>query len=145
MGKLKSVTLDYSKHKFRFIKILDIGYIVLLYFIFSLTIAIPFVLFAGIYDPENDKEKTLFRLSIEIILLIWGSAVVGYILRNIMELIPSPFDGIYGFKHSLVKENITISSYVITILLMTSIYNRKLEFFTKRLYRYIEKIKHKLS
>ena len=124
----------------RFIKILDIAYIIFIYFVFSIIIAFFFIKIGGRYDVEKDKVKTLPRLSLEIILMIWAAAVTGYILRNIVERIPSPFDNIQGYSHSRLKETSSISSYAVTILLMTSIYNRKLDYFTKRLYNNIERI-----
>jgi len=125
----------------RTIKLFDIAYIICIYFVFALVIAFLFIKIGGKYDVEYDKKKSLKRLSVEIIFMIWMSLVTGYILRNIVEKIPSPFDGYFGFVHSRLKETASVSSYVISILLMTSIYNQKFEYFTRRLYNNIERVK----
>jgi len=125
----------------RTIKLLDIAYIICIYFVLSLAIAFVFIKIGGKYDIENDRKKPLWRLSLEIIFMIWMSLVAGYILRNIVEQIPSPFDGHFGFVHSRLKETATVSSYAVSILLMTSIYNRKFDYFTRRLYNNIERVK----
>lgn len=124
----------------RLIKAMDIAYIILIYFIFSIVIIISFIKLGGIYDVEIDKKKSLTRLSFEIMFLIWLAALTGYILRNIVEKIPSPFHGILGYDHARLKETYSISSYAISILLMTSIYNRKFDYFTTRLYNNISRM-----
>lgn len=90
--------------RFRFIKIMDIGYMVILYFIFGIFLSkITDIIFGG-YSEEETKKKSTMRLIVEVIATLWFNMILFYIARNIMEVIPSPFDGLYGYEHSRLKE-----------------------------------------
>jgi hypothetical protein len=41
---------------------------------------------------------------LDIIVIIWINGVIIYIVRNVVELIPSPFNGMYGLVHVKIKE-----------------------------------------
>ena len=93
-----------SEIRFRFIKIMDIGYMVILYVIFGIFLSkITDILF-GEQSKEEIHAKSTLRLIIEIIIIVWFTIIVFYVTRNIMEIIPSPFDGLYGYQHSRLKE-----------------------------------------
>jgi hypothetical protein len=44
-------------------------------------------------------------------------AILAYILRNAIELIPSPFHGMQGLNHTKLREIADISSLVLIILI----------------------------
>ena len=93
-----------SEVRFRFIKIMDIGYMVILYFIFGIFLSkITDSIFGG-YDHEEMKAKSTLRLIVEVMATIWFNMIVFYVARNVMQLVPSPFDGLYGYDHSRLKE-----------------------------------------
>ena len=93
-----------SEARFRLIKIMDIGYMVILYVIFGIFLSkITDALF-GEYTEDETKAKSTLRLIIEIIIIVWFTIIVFYVARNIMEVVPSPFDGLYGYDHSRLKE-----------------------------------------
>lgn len=116
----------------RSIKILDIGYIATLYILSSLLITIVINKIFGKYDKEKDEKKGLIRLTFEIIFLTWMALVFGYIIRNIVEKIPSPFENIYGFNHRMVKEVSSASGYIMSIVTIASIYGPKFQYFGSR-------------
>jgi hypothetical protein len=89
---------------FRFVKILDIGYTTFIYFMLAIIIAGLMDILYGDYDEKAEKKKTIWRKSLDLIGLIWLNGVIIYIIRNVAALIPSPFDGLYGFQHSRLKE-----------------------------------------
>jgi hypothetical protein len=99
------------------IKILDIGYIVVIYFILGITIAKLSDSIYGEYDAEVDKDKSTFRLCAEIVGMLWFDLILFYIVRNLVQWIPSPLNGIYGYDHFRLKE---LNSMV--ILFATYIY-----------------------
>lgn len=104
---------------FRIVKILDIGYTTLIYFMMGLIIAGIIDILYGKYDAKAEKEKSFPRRSLDLVGMIWLNGVIIYFIRNVAELIPSPFDGYYGFQHNRLKE--LDSAYVFDFVL---IYNQ---------------------
>jgi hypothetical protein len=91
----------------RSIKILDIAYITFIYGFFSL-IMITFLdkyIFPHI-SLENVKEedKNKYTIFIELLLCLTIYGIVAYMLKNILQLIPFPLEGVYGFQHLKVME-----------------------------------------
>ncbi len=89
---------------FRLTKIADIGYITVLYAMSALLIAKVFDRIAKQIDEENDEDISSLQLFLEITLYLWAAGAIVYIIRNIMPLLPSPFEGVYGLEHDKVKE-----------------------------------------
>ena len=98
--------IDYKKVKketiIRSIKMLDIGVLTILYFtlgyIFSWLINKMYYNF----DPKTAPMKFLVFLEVCGQLFIIG--VLVYIIRNFIELIPFPLEGVYGYQHRMVRE-----------------------------------------
>ena len=93
----------FTNIRFRIIKIIDIGYIGIIYLITSIIISRVFDGFF-IYDEITESAKPMHVRTIEIFGMTWIYTVVIYICRNLVEKLPSPLDGLYGFKHIQVKE-----------------------------------------
>ena len=93
-----------SEARFRFIKIMDMGYMVILYFVLGVVLSkLTDIVFGG-YSEKEIKAKSTLRLILELIAMIWFNMVLFYLARNIMQIIPSPFNGLYGYEHSRLKE-----------------------------------------
>jgi hypothetical protein len=88
----------------RLLKIIDIGYITTIYFFIGMILAKACDHGLGNFEEKYEEKKGLLRRTLELIGLIWSYCVITYIVRNLVELIPSPADGFSGFKHCLVKE-----------------------------------------
>lgn len=87
---------------FYIVKSADISYITLLQFSIAYVFAtIIENVFASLFKVETENA---YMLTLEILLQVMISSVLSYVGRNLMQIIPSPFDGINGFKHNLVKE-----------------------------------------
>ncbi len=104
----------------RGIKIIDIAFITFLYGIVAL-------IFAGLLDKYiykyislqpgvEDKDKTKTILVIETLICLAITGIVAYILRNLLQLVPFPLDGIYGFSHQRVPE--LKSGNIISVILI---------------------------
>ena len=104
-----------SQLVFRTVKIFDIGYITLIYFIVAVIFCLYMDKYMGKFDPRVDDQKSLLYLYSVALLHIWFIGVVIYIVRNLVELIPSPFHGLAGFDHFRVKElgNAFVFAYVV--------------------------------
>jgi hypothetical protein len=89
---------------FRLIKMSDIGYTVIIYFIIGVTLAKLSDAIYGAYDKETERKKSTLRLCVEIFGMIWLDLIILYVVRNVVEWIPSPFHGLYGYDHFRLKE-----------------------------------------
>jgi len=99
----------------RSIKMLDIGYIATIYFIFAMVCCILIDKFMGKYDEEIDKQRPVWKIWMNTVLHMWLIGVLIYIVRNVVELIPFPLDGYQGFQHKKVKElgNATVFVFIV--------------------------------
>jgi hypothetical protein len=104
---------------FRSVKVLDIGYITILYFLlaFAVTLLLKIIPFLGKdYDESKDKDKPLWQLVLESVLLIWIVGILAYFARNVVVAFPSPLNGLGGLDHSRVKELESSFVFVFVIL-----------------------------
>jgi len=88
----------------RTMKIMDIGFIALVYFMIGVFLAKKFDNYLGPFNKAKEDKKGKVRQILECVGLTWLFGVIIYIVKNMVELIPSPFDGIGGFDHMRVKE-----------------------------------------
>ncbi len=110
----------------RSIKIVDIAYITVLYFFVGFFVAVySDKFFVHIFGTE-DTDKTNAQLVYEIVIQLVCISILIYIFRNIVQLIPFPLNGVYGFNHFRVKEVSAASLLTITILLFSANFQNKL-------------------
>jgi hypothetical protein len=69
--------------------------------------------------------------------MIWIIGVSTYIIRNIVELIPSPFEGIQGLIHKRVKELGSAGVYTLILMNSTAVLSNKLKQFNHELNTYL--------
>jgi len=89
---------------FRAVKMLDISLVILEFFLLAVAISVPLDKFIGKFDPKKANKKSVGILLLEVILHIWLLGAIIYMGRNIVEAIPSPFEGVEGLVHSRIKE-----------------------------------------
>ena len=88
----------------RSIKIIDIAYISAIYATIVISYSVLLDKFIGSVDEKVELEKPLWQVMLEVWLYIGLVAISAYIVRNVVEKIPFPLDGVGGFIHSKVKE-----------------------------------------
>ena len=115
----------------RSIKIVDIGYISILYIIVSLICAIITDKVMGEFDEKVEAKKPMWQLTLEFILTVWLYGVLIYIVRNLIELVPFPLDNYHGFSHKKVKELSYAMVFSFTFLLFSKYLKAKLDFYYK--------------
>jgi len=113
----------------RTIKILDIGYVNVLYVGLSLFFAKVTDYFMGDFDPKKEIKKGKLRLTLEFIAALWIYGVLVYVARNLIELVPFPLDGYDGFEHYRVKEIDSAAAFTFTYVLFSDFIQSKLKFY----------------
>jgi hypothetical protein len=93
---------------FRIIKCTDIAYISVLFFIIGYLFGSYIDNFCLYLFGKNFKEKEKIYLMLEILFQIILVSIFAYIGRNLVEKIPFPLDGMFGFVHQNLKELNTI-------------------------------------
>ncbi len=88
---------------------LGISYVTTIYFLLGLAIAKGFDALFGEFNPENYNKKdadkvSLFWVGADLVLHIILLAIVFYVMRNIVERIPFPLEGVGGYQHRRLKE-----------------------------------------
>jgi hypothetical protein len=120
------------------IKILDIGYITVLYIMFSIGFAYVTDKVMGKFDEKKQRNKSDVRLTVELICEMWVYGVFIYIVRNLVGLIPFPLDGYNGFEHRRVKELTNTSVFTFTYIFFSDYLKTKLTYFYNRVILFIE-------
>jgi len=68
------------------------------------------------YDNEvKEKKEIRYTLFIKSVIVVGYTSIILYLLRNFIELIPSPFDGICGLEHVRVKEIETVTGIIFVL------------------------------
>jgi len=119
----------------RSIKILDIGYITVLYVAISIILAFLTDKIMGEFDEKKEAKKSKIVLTVEVIITVWIYGVLIYIVRNIISLVPFPLDGYKGFEHRRVKELHSAMVFTFTYILFSKYMKSKLSFY----YEYLAK------
>lgn len=109
-----------SDYRITLIKIVSIMYVTILYAITGLLITTT--LDRTVFDSKHintskeylDKQTT-FEVFFDTAIIIGILASFSYIARNLVQLIPFPLNGMYGFDYMRVKE--VSSGAVITVFL----------------------------
>lgn len=98
--------IDYKKLKketiIRSIKMFDIGMLTIYYF--TLGYIFSWLINKLYFNFDANTAPMKFLLFLEICGQLFIIGVLVYVLRNLIELMPFPLEGIYGYQHSRVRE-----------------------------------------
>jgi len=117
----------------RTIKIIDIGFITVIYLLLGMFLAKKCDSFLDKFNIENEEKKPLYRSILELLIYLWFTGIVIYIVRNIVPLIPYPLNGIYGYDHLKVKEVTSASLFSISFLYFQTHYQNKMKYVYSKL------------
>lgn len=110
------------------IKLLDIGYVAILYFALGLILAKLMDYFYGKFDQANEAKKPTHRILLEAAGMLWLNGVMVYFVRNIVSMVPFPLNGIYGFDHLKVKELANATVFVYAYLYFQKSFKAKMQY-----------------
>ncbi len=102
----------------RSIKIFDIIYLTILYFITALILAFAIDSLLIYLFGDDHTKKSKYMLMAEILLQIILTAIAFYIFKNLLELIPFPFQCFYGYNHDKVPLYKNASILMTLLILM---------------------------
>ena len=89
---------------FRFIKCIDIAYVSILFFIVGYLFGTYIDNLCSYLFGKNFNEKEKIYLMLEVLFQIILVSIFAYIGRNLVDKIPFPLDGSFGFVHQNLKE-----------------------------------------
>jgi hypothetical protein len=101
---------------FQVVKMADIGLITVLYASIGLFLAKVFDRFDVPIDKNAEANKSTLQVFLEYALIIFFIGILTYIVRKVVQNIPSPFDGNYGLEHTQIKELGNVAVFVFTFL-----------------------------
>ncbi len=120
------------------LKFIDIFLLSGYYFVAALTLSAGIDAFIGKFDRKVDEQKTTLRLLGEAILYVFVLLILFYITRNIVERIPFPMEGWFGFQHSRVKERTGDVVFVFVLFYFQNYFTEKMDFLHERILNYFQ-------
>jgi len=113
-SKSKSIVSKYISSRtekevvIRSIKILDIAYVTFIYgliALFTATLLDKYIYkYVSFQNVAKEEDKNFYILLVEIFICLTFNAIAYYLLRNLLQFVPFPLEGVYGFSHMKVNE-----------------------------------------
>jgi hypothetical protein len=113
-------------------KMIDIGFITTIYFILGAIVANIITSFQTEFNNKEEDKRTVINSTLSLILLIWTNGVLIYFARNLVELIPYPFDTFFGFHHNKVKELGAATAFTFVLLYYQPNLNKMMKYLSVR-------------
>lgn len=85
-----------------------------------------------IYYGTDFESKTTRKLIIEVCIQAGVIGIISYIFRNLIQMIPFIFEGVYGYKHLKVKELAAGSILTTYMVIFQYNFQNKLKFIRNR-------------
>ena len=115
------------------LKFIDIFLLCGYYFVTALALSAGVDAYIGKFDRKVDEQKSTLRLLAEAIAYVFLLLILFYITRNIVERIPFPMDGWFGFQHSRVKERTGDVVFVFVLFYFQNYFTEKMDFLHERI------------
>jgi hypothetical protein len=106
MVKLNMPVINYNFTKKEFvlrsIKIFDVAILTILYFVIGYILS--WIINKMYYNFDETEYHNKFLVFLEICAQVAILGILIYLIRNFINILPFPFQGIYGYEHKNVKE-----------------------------------------
>ena len=129
VGKGKTIT---SELQTRAVKIIDIAYVAAIYLTLGAVLSISIDRQLGTFNKQEADLKSTAQLYGEVLLHFASIGILMYIVRNIVEWIPFPLNGMYGYDHMRLNELRNAGLFVIIFFLFQNNLKDKLVYLSKR-------------
>jgi hypothetical protein len=118
---------------FQLVKMADIGFITILYASIGLILAKLLDVFDVPLQQEKEEKKQTLQIFIEFLVFIFLIGIITYLVRTIVNYIPSPFEGQYGLDHHRIKEIGNVSIFIFIFLYFQDHLKQKMQYLFDRL------------
>jgi len=119
---------------FRVIKVLDIGYVTTIYFIIAFGISVAIDKVMGVFDPGAYEARGSITILLELIAHVYVLVLIIYAMRNLIEFLPSPLNGLYGYDHMRLKEMTNAAIFSVILLWNQKYMLAKMSFLHDRIF-----------
>jgi len=97
-------------------KLLDIGLVTVYYFLAAFTLSWLVDHWMGPFDEEKARKRPMVYIILEVVFQFFLLGVLTYIMRNLVERIPFPLEGLGYFHHHRLKELHDAGVFVVVFL-----------------------------
>jgi len=129
IGKGKTMS---SELQIRGIKIIDIAYIAAIYLTLGAVLSLTIDRQLGKFYQQEADEKSTAQLYGEVLLHFASIGILMYIVRNVVEWIPFPLNGVYGYDHLRLNELKNAGLFGVIFFLFQNNLREKLVYLSKR-------------
>jgi hypothetical protein len=116
----------------RGIKIIDIAYVAAIYLTLGSVLSITIDRQLGKFDKEEADKKSTAQLYGEVLLHFASIGILMYIVRNVVEWIPFPLNGVFGYDHIRLNELRNAGLFGVIFFLFQNNLREKLVYLSKR-------------
>lgn len=98
------------------IKLIDIGWVNMIYCFLGLALALLYDLCLGDFDKDEHGKRSLTALILDLMLHTGILGVTIYMATNIVTSIPFPLDGCFGYRHKQLPDIGCATAFTIVFL-----------------------------
>jgi hypothetical protein len=114
-------------------KLLGISYVTIIYFLLGFAVAKVLDYILTDYDKVKENKKPVWRVILEILVRLCILGILIYLARNVVERVPFPLDGAFGFEYKRLKELDNEFIFTIPIFIYHTNFSEKIMDLYKRL------------
>jgi len=115
-------------------KLADIGLTTVYMFVAAIVLSWAVDHWYGPFDKKVHEKRSTLSLALEIVAHFFLLGVFAYLIRNVIERIPYPLEGVGGFQHRRLKEVEDAGVFVIIYLFYDEHLARLLKYFATRVF-----------
>jgi TRAP-type C4-dicarboxylate transport system permease small subunit len=116
-------------------KLVDLALVTLYYLFFGVLFSVVLQMMTRFYDAYTPGAKSTPRLFLEIVANIFFVTATFWVIRNLVERIPFPLDGMGGYRHKYLSSTTLYSITALTLILFQTSLQEKIGVLNNRLFQ----------